>query len=96
MFLDDQLLEIGRTVTVWSEEKEIFEAINKMIQACMGNISDNTPRKANEQALKSAFRRVNNTWRQVAEILEKEQRGVIRVDGFEAFVKSKEEFKGLL
>lgn len=94
MFLDDKLLLIARSVESFTEES-VRKAISDMLNACFEYISENAS-DTNINSVKSTFRVVNNVWRIVAKTLKDESIGLIKEDGFELFVKSKPEFKGLL
>lgn len=93
MFLDDKLFEIGRRDI--SSEKETIEAIREMLQTCLNDITEKTSRNSDMRSIKSAFNRVHLTWKMVAETLEKENKGIVRPEGFKDFVKSKPEFDGI-
>jgi len=93
MFLDDELLMIGRECDL--TEESIFNSINKMINASFTNLLKRIGNSPSERQTRANFRRVNNTWYKVAEILEKENKGFVKKDGFQLFVESKPEFKDI-
>ena len=94
MFLDDELLLIGRSVEL--NEKSINETISKMINACFANLNKNIEGKPRtNQTILSSFKRVNNTWIKVSKRLDKEGIGFVKTNGFQIFVESESEFKGL-
>lgn len=94
MFLEDELLQIGRNTEL--TEKGIYDGINSMIKACFANMSRIVGNKSYNASIIASFKRVNKTWIKVAEILEKENKGFIKSDGFKLFIDSKDEFKGIL
>lgn len=94
MFLDDQLLEIGRNADV-STAEGLQKAITLMINACFSNLQEKIGDNKTGEIIHANFKRVNNTWRMVAEKLKKEDNGFIKTDGFEIFVNSKPEFEGI-
>ncbi|MCX6232732.1 MAG: hypothetical protein NTZ33_14435 [Bacteroidetes bacterium] len=93
MFLDDELLEIGRNAKM--TEESIKKAIDKMIKTVFNNLSDRINGSLDANVMISNFKRVNNTWKMVADSLKKEGRGFIRRDGFQDYIKASEEFKSL-
>lgn len=93
MFLDDKLLQLGRNNDLTDEG--IKECVGLMINACFDNLRKNISRKSHEQAIRASFKRVNNTWKIVANKLESEGRGFIKEDGFKIFVESLPEFAGI-
>lgn len=95
MFLDDQLLQIGRNAKTDSE-KDIFEAINTMWQACMINLNKNINDKSTNDKVLAQFKRVNNTWKLVADKLEKEGVVFIKRDGFEIILKGMDVYKSIV
>jgi hypothetical protein len=94
MFLDEELLEIGRNADINTKEG-VIEAIRKMLSLCFKNLSDNVGKNTTDiEIIKTNFKRINNTWKMVSEKLELEGKGFIKLDGFKIFVES-EEFKGI-
>lgn len=93
MFLEDKLLKIARESDL-TTDKELFACINSMIQECFKNLSESID--GNLHSIKPCFKRVNNTWRKVAKILEDEGRSIVKPEGFEIFIKSKPELSHLL
>ena len=93
MFLDDKLLQLGRNNELTDEG--IRECVGLMLNACFDNLQKNINSKSPEQAIKASFKRVNNTWKMVANKLDSEGRGFVKETGFQIFVESKPEFKGI-
>jgi len=92
MFLDEKLLEIGRSAELKTKQG-ITQAINKMINACFKSLSDSLQKHRDDKTILSNFKRVNKTWEDVAKMLENENKGFIKPERFKIFVESKEEFK---
>ena len=76
MFLDDKLLQLGRNNELTDEG--IKECVGLMINACFDNLQKNISSNSPEQAIKANFKRVNNTWKIVANKLESEGRGSLK------------------
>jgi len=93
MFLDDELLEIGRNTKFTKEG--VLKSSQKMVQVCFQNLIKRIEGSHDIDVLAANFKRVERTWRIVAEKLESEGKGFIRQDGFKEFVNSKPEFKGV-
>lgn len=92
MFLDDELLKIGREVDI-DDRESVISAIKVMIQACFRNVSEGIAGDKSMPTIQTNFKRVNNTWIRVANQLEKEGKGFVNEDGFKMIVESK--FKGI-
>jgi hypothetical protein len=90
MFLDEELLEIGRNTGL--TEDCINKSISKMVKVCFANLEKNLPKRSSDEMVISQFKRVNNTWKAVARILDHECLGFVKEDGFQLYVESKEEF----
>ena len=69
MFLDEELLKIGRETELTKEE--MLKAISEMVKSCFNNLQKSTNEKMTDNNIVANFKRVNNTWNRVAEILEK-------------------------
>ena len=95
MFLDDKLVEIGRNVNINNKE-EMISAIQEMIKVCFQSLTANLTADDNMEIAKKQFKRINFQWKAAALKLEKIGNGFLAQDGFEIFIKSKPEFKGLL
>ena len=86
MFLDDQLLEIGRKSKNLSiEEKN--EVFGQMLQICFANIRKIGDENLTDAVCMSNLKRVHNTWNKVADILENEGINVIYVNEFKKYVE---------
>lgn len=101
MFLDEKLLEIGRSVDLNEDNFEqyksnVIDAIKQMLVACMDNIESNITEKSSFQAMSACFRRVNNTWKSCVDKLNSEGRDFVKETGFEDFVKSKSDLNRYL
>lgn len=94
MFLEDELLQIGRNTEL--TEKGIYDGVNSMIKACFANMGKIIGNKPDSQSIIANFKRVNNIWIKVSNTLINEERGFVKPDGFKLFINSKEEFKGIL
>jgi len=93
MFLDEQLLAIGRKAEMTSEG--IIDAIRKMINCCFSSMEQTINGRQNEILITRAFQRTNIIWRNVARKLREEGKGIIREDGFRDFVETRNEFKSI-
>lgn len=90
MFLDEELLQIGRNAPI--TEDGINKAIKEMVRTCFRDIHKRSTDQP-IQVMLASFKRVNNTWKKVAKILDDEKRGFIRIDGFEQLVRHNKEFE---
>ncbi len=95
MFLDDQLIEIGRNAKT-DNEKGIFDAINKMSQVCFLNLTKNIKENTNNQNVIAQFKRVNNTWKLAVDELEKEGINFVKREGFEIILKGKKDLEPIV
>ena len=93
MFLDEELLKIGRETELTKEE--MLKAISEMVKSCFNNLQKSTNEKMTDNNIVANFKRVNNTWNRVAEILEKENRGFLKKDGFKFLIENNPEFNGI-
>lgn len=93
MFLDDELLMIGRSSDL--SEENIKRCVGKMINVCFANLQSRLGNNKTEQSIIAGFNRVNKTWQMVADKLSEEGKGFIKRNGFQLFVESKQEFKGI-
>lgn len=93
MFLDDELLELGRSCDL--TENGIKECATKMMNVSFANLAKRFYGRTDNNTILMEFKRVNKTWQMVANVLAKEGRGFIKIDGFKLFVESKPEFKGI-
>lgn len=93
MFLDDELLMLGRNVEL--TEENIKECVGKMINVCFNNLSKRLEGNKTDQTIRTGFKRVNKTWQMVADKLNTEGRGFMKIDGFKIYVESKPEFRGV-
>lgn len=93
MFLEDELLQIGRNAEL--NEEGIKQACLEMIRACQKDLFKHKDLK-DEYSIRSTFRRIDNTFMSVANILKEEGRGFIKPDGFRIFINSMDETKILL
>ena len=91
MFLDDELLMLGRNCEL--TEEAIRECVGKMINVSFANLSNRLNGNKDDVSIIAGFKRVNKTWQIVAEKLDKEGRGFIKRNGFQLFVESNPEFK---
>jgi hypothetical protein len=71
-FLSDELLKIGRQMNYNSSEDFVYDCLNKMVKICFDSISGNTDKT--KETIIPNFKRVHNTWNQVAKQLKKEGR----------------------
>lgn len=94
IFLDDQLIEIGRNAEL--TEKGIFNAVNKMSQACFLNLTKRIGENTNNKAVIAQFKRVNNTWKIAVDKLEKEGVRFVKRDGFEIILKEMKDLKPIV
>ena len=94
MFLEDELLQIGRNTEM--TEKGICDGINEMIKCCFRNMSDIIGIKPCSASIIANFKRVNNTWIKVANTLKDEEKGFVKPDGFRLFVNATGDFKDIL
>lgn len=93
MFLDEQLLQIGRSTDMTNESAH--KSISDMINACFSNLSKSIINHKDDGTILSNFKRVNQTWIDVAKMLDNEGKGFVKPDGFKIFVESKPEFQGI-
>lgn len=93
MFLDDELLQIGRSVELTDEGMR--KSISSMIKVCFESLHKQLNGKRDELSIKANFKRVNNTWIKVCTKLDKEGLGFAKINGFQLFVEQKPEFKGI-
>lgn len=94
MFLDEELLEIGRNTDL-TKFDSVKKSIGKMIQICFKNLSEKINGNLDDKIILANFKRVNNTWMTIADKLESEGRGFIQRDGFKLVCKGNDEFKNL-
>ena len=94
MFLDEELLKIGRNTDINNWE-EINKSVSEIIKKCFDSLSENISPKSSDKDILSQFKRVNNTWRSVAKKLEKENKGILKIDGFRLYVEQKTAFKNI-
>lgn len=92
MFLDDELLEIGRKADL-STYTSVNSACQKMLQVCFGNLVKNIEKDFS--LISANFKRVNKTWVKVARLLSSEGKGFVNEDGFRLFVEATPGFKGI-
>ena len=93
MFLDEELLKLGRNFDL--TEENIRECVCEMITVSFANLINRLNGNKDEQSILAGFKRVNKTWQMVAEKLDNEGKGFIKRNGFKLFVESKPEFKGI-
>ena len=91
MFLDDKLLMVGRQYNPSMNFAEIKLLVIEMTNICFESIKHNIKLYGHNgrDVILAQFRRVNNTWDKVAEILEKENKGFIQKDDFKALVENR-------
>ena len=88
MFLDDQLLEIGRSVD-FEDADSIFKTTEKMIKACYDNLIEKVKDCREEKVIIAQVKRVIKTWELVADKLESEQISLIKREGFALLIKKR-------
>ena len=93
MFLDEKLLELGRKTKL--DRESIIKCITEMIRICLSDVTKNLPDKPTDAKVKTSFKRVNNTFMAVVDILRSENRGFVKRDGFETYVNIQAYFKGV-
>jgi len=92
MFLQEKLLYIARNTDLHKKE-DIINSINMMLNECLDSIKNDQGKNLSYKCFVSSFKRVNKTWKEVADILDRENFYFIERDGFKNYVQSKEEFK---
>jgi hypothetical protein len=93
MFLDDELLQIGRNTDMTIASAN--ESCSKMVQLCFKNLGKNITPTSSREVIVANFNRVNNTWRKVVTILDNEGLSFVKIDGFKNFVESEPQFKNI-
>lgn len=94
MFLDEELLSIAYTVNTL-DDKSILEGIKEMIGSCWGNIRASIQFRSSDAEILANFKRVNNTWMSVYDQLNETRTPFFKRDGFQLYIESKPEFKGV-
>lgn len=95
MFLDDELLKIGRTGHSNRCERKLEATRLSMLLACMENLGKNTYLEMVEKDLVANVKRVENTWRKIVAKLHLEGFHFISLTQFKEYMESQKEFKGL-
>ena len=93
MFLDDELIEIGRKVE--NTEESIKKTISEMIQKSFSNLAERMGENPSVTVIYANFKRVNNQFKTAVDALQKENICFVKRNAFEIFVNSKTEFKGI-
>lgn len=86
MFLDEKLLEIGRSWDM-TEDSAVY-CVRRMLHVCIDSIEENVKASPDEQTVQANFRRVNKTWERVVKQLNEEGLEFASVDGFKKFVQN--------
>lgn len=93
MFLDDELLALGRGFEI--NNKNCEDSFVKMMQACHKSLKENVKANSTDAHIVSQLNRINNTFKKAMNILKDEGRGFITEDGFKLFTESTP-LKGIL
>ena len=94
MFLEEKLLIIGRRVDI-ADKNSCKKAIQEMVSACMGSISDHFHKDGTLEQCTKQFQWANKTWELAVDKLDSEGFCFVKREGFRIFVESKEEFKDI-
>jgi len=93
MFLDDELIEIGRKVL--NTEESIGATISEMLQVSFKNLAERMGENPNVISIYANFKRVNNQFKTAVDTLEKENICFVKRNAFEIFVNTNPNFKGI-
>lgn len=92
MNLQENLLNIARN---FDSNCESDILISDMIKECFKSLSASLKSTYTDADIISQFKKVNNTWNKVANILQDEDIYVIKNNGFKGFCLRNEEFKNV-
>ena len=93
MFLSDELYKKRMEVDIKnfaSVKKMVFEMIN----ICIKRITE-TDKRENVVLTIAEFHRTNNAWKSASKKLKKNDKDIVKENGFELYIKAKPEFKGI-
>ena len=84
MFLDDQLYEIGKQVDL-NNFKSITKTINRMLNACIRRLKENSKNIKLSTDGSKVFKRVDNSWRLAVKKLKENGFDFVKEKGFSLF-----------
>jgi len=94
MFLDDELLLMGRNGKDYKSQSRLEKIQADMLNACMANLDlrINGDRKVTSNQLIANFKRVDNTWKKVVGILHSQKCTFFSMNDFERYIKGSGDF----
>ncbi len=95
MFLDDELLQLGRQGHPNKNSRKLEKIETEMILACMKNLDVRVSNTKSSDVLVANFKRVDNTWKKVVHKLIPEGFTFTKPELFQAYIEGTGDFKKL-
>jgi len=92
MFLDQQLLELGRKGHSNMNPRKLEKVEWEMLQACLENLKKNILQKVSDETVINNFRRVDNTWKKAVKQLQGEGFTASKPSGFQVYITKSGDF----
>jgi hypothetical protein len=92
MSLESELLKLARN---FDDNCESDTLISEMIKTCFKQLKTMLNDSSSDEYIISQFKKVNNTWNKVSNILQDEGIYLIKQNGFKGFCLIRKEFKNI-